>query len=209
MKEKLHGEKGAVVVVEAAIVFPITFFIIIVFILFGNLLYQQSRVDAIVARAALYMGNVFTDPVLIGSEGSIPNETKETNIQPYRFLLGASSAEDATEKFIKKELENLDTGLFSDMDVKNTQITCNLKNCIVYQQAEIEVKYSVWLPMSFFGMEPNIKMSSATTVAVTCPEEFIRNIDMIDDYLELTGAKDAIAEKWTALQTHIGAFLHS
>ena len=38
----LKSEKGAVLVVEAAIVFPIVFFVVIILLYTGNLFYQQS-----------------------------------------------------------------------------------------------------------------------------------------------------------------------
>lgn len=190
MKKFFKREEGAVTVVEAAIVFPITIFIIIVFILFGNLLYQQARVDAVVTRGAQYMGNHFTDPILTGVKDSIPESVND--VQPYRFLFPSSSIERDTENFIRTELTSLNAGYFSGMEVKDPKVTCNLKNCVIYQQAEIQVEYTVWMPMSFFGMEPNMRFSSATTFPITCPEEFIRNIEMVDYYMETTGLKDKL-----------------
>ncbi len=204
MKGFFKDENGAVLVIEAAIVFPIMIFIVITFIFFGNLLYQQSRMDAIVVRAGQYMGAVYTDPILLEATNGIPTEIDD--VQPYRFLFGASKAETKTKQFINKEIDNLNAGLFSDMEVKNTQVTCNLKNCIIYQQAEIQVKYTIWMPLSFFGLEPNMKFSAATTTAITCPEEFIRNIDMIGDYMEETGLSGKIQEKWDTLKMGIGKF---
>ena len=190
---KFKREKGAVEVVEAAFVFPIVIFVVILFIMFGNMLYQQARMDAIAVRGAEYLATIYTNPML--SDGSIPTDTTQVDVKPYRYLLGDSDAEEQAKEFIRREINEIGTGFFSGMGVNASVKTCEIKNYVVYQTAQVEIEYSInLLPMRFFDSPSLFDCSNATVTSATDAAEFIRNVDMVMDYSEEFGLTDKIKE---------------
>lgn len=189
--DKLKNEDGAVEIVEATLVFPIVIFVVILLIFFGNMLYQQAKIDAIAVRGAEYLASIYTNPILTYT--SIPTDSTEVNVKPYRYLFGDSEAEEEAKKFINNLMSKTGTGLISGMEINGTIKTCEIKNYVVYQTACVEIEYSIELvPMKFFDSPSLFKCSSATVTAATDSSEFIRNIDMIMDYSEEFGLTDKI-----------------
>lgn len=199
MKRYLKSEKGAVEVVEAAFVFPVVFFVVILLIFMGNMFFQQAKMDAIAVRGAEYLAAVYTHPIL--AKNSIPTDSTQVNVKPYRYLLGDSDTESKAKRKIKEWIDSTGTGLLSGMNVDAKISVCRIKNYVLYQTAEIQIDYSIKLvPLNFFDIEPLVRCSTATVVAATDSAEFIRNIDMIMDYSEEFGLTDKIQE-------FVGAFM--
>lgn len=195
--EKLKKEQGAVEIVEAAFVFPIVIFVVILFVMFGNVLYQQAKVDAIAVRGAEYLAALYTNPLL--AEKSIPTNTTTVKTKPYRYLLGDRDAEKQTKEFLKKELDKVGAGFFSGMEINDAVKTCEIRNYVVYHTACVEIEYSLKLiPMKLFNLNPVIRTSNATVMAAADPAEFIRNVDMIMDYSEEFGLTGKIKKSLSA-----------
>lgn len=201
LKEKIKSEKGAALIVEAAVVFPVVIFVVMLLLVLGNFYFQQSRVEQLVIRAADKMDQYFTDPVY---HNGAP--TAGTDIKPYRYLSGGEFAEKEAKNFLQTELGKLGTGFFPNMEVKVIKITCDLKNIFIMQDGKITVDYTVWLPVGFFGMEENRRCSCSVDYALLAPEEMIRNIDMIDDYYTKTGLKEKIEGKFEEWKSSLDNF---
>ncbi len=197
-KEIIKKEYGAVEVIEAALVFPIVIFVVILLMFLGNMFYQQAKMDAIAIRGAEYLSAVYTNPLLL--EDSITTDCTEVNVKPYRYLLGNSEAESKAKDQIEKLINKTGTGLFSGMKINGTVKTCKIKNYVVYQTAYVEIEYSIQLiPMRLFGSPSLYRYSCSTVTAADDSAEFIRNIDMIMDYSEEYGITDKI-------KSAVGAF---
>ncbi len=197
-KKKIKDETGAVMVVEAVFVFPIVIFVVIVLIYLGNMLYQQSKMDAIAMRGAEYLAAIYTSPLL--AEEQIPTNSENINIKPYRYLFGDSQAESKAKDYIEKLMKSTGTGLFSGMEMNGYVKTCKINNYVVYQTAAVEIEYSINLiPMKLFDLPTLYSCSNSTATAATDSAEFIRNIDMIIDYSK----KYDIPEK---IKSTVGAF---
>lgn len=80
-------EKGALIL-EATIVFPVMFFILLFLIYTGNMFYIRSQVDSIASRGAIQAAAYVADPMLeeVKESGSVPRSIN--NVQPYHSLLG-------------------------------------------------------------------------------------------------------------------------
>lgn len=190
----LKKENGAVQVVEASFVFPIVFFVVIALIVFGNMLYQQAKMDAIAVRGAQYLAVAYTNPVL-AADGNIPTNSTNVDVKPYRYLLGNDSAEIQTEKFVNGLIDKTGTGFFTGMEIQSAKPTCKIKNYVVYQTACVEIEYKIsFFPMRFFDENDIFKQSTATAIVAADSPEFIRNIDMIMDYSKEFGLTDKIEE---------------
>lgn len=184
--KKLKKETGAVDIVEATIVFPIVIFVVILFIFLGNLFYQQAKVDAIAVRGAEYLARLYTHPTLLDNQ-TIPTDSTQVDIRPYRYLFGGGEAESKAKDFMTKELGKSGSGFFSGMGIHGGVKTCSIKNYVVYQMATVEIEYTVnLLPLKLFGGVPVVRSSCATAMSATDPAEFIRNVDMIMDYAEIS-----------------------
>ena len=62
IKKFIKEEKAVATIVEATVVFPIMFLVIIFMLFMGNAYYQMSRIDAIVAECAMEGAAACTDP---------------------------------------------------------------------------------------------------------------------------------------------------
>lgn len=189
--KNVKKECGAVEIVEAAIVFPIVIFVVILIIFYGNMVYQQSKMEAIAVRGAEYMAGIYTNPLLIYD--SIPTDTTEIDVKPYRYLLGDAEAEENTKAFIETLMFDTGTGFFSGMNMSGTVKTCEIKNYVVYQTCWVEIEYSInLLPMKLFDSPTLFKCTTATITSATDPAEIIRNVDMVLDYSEEFGLTEKI-----------------
>lgn len=192
IKQILKKESGAVLVVEAAYVFPIVFFVVIILLYLGNLFYQQSKVDSITVRTAEYLAAHYTDPMLRYGD-KLPTNSTQVNIQPYRYLFGDSDAEKMANDFVKSELDQVGTGLYSGMNINYEIKKCEIKNFIVYQKTEVEIEYSLdFYPLRLMGIPSLTKTSMGTATGAVDSSEFIRNVDMIMDYSEEFGLTQKI-----------------
>lgn len=191
MKSVFKDERGAVEIVEAAFVFPIVIFVVILFIFFGNMLYQQAKMDAIAVRGAEYLASIYTNPPLL--ENAIPTDSTKIQIKPYRYLFGDSEAENKAKNFMKSLINSTGTGFFSGMEINANIKTCEVNNYVVYQTACVDIEYSInLLPMRLFDSPSVFRCANATVTAATDSAEFIRNVDMIMDYSEEYGLMDKI-----------------
>lgn len=81
-------EKGAVMVVEATIVFPIMFCVVFLIIFYGNVLYQRSKIDNYVSTYAQWGAQQCADPLYLQTlkDGSVVSDTSNVDVKPYRYF---------------------------------------------------------------------------------------------------------------------------
>lgn len=190
IRQKMAGERGAVPIVEAALVYPIVIFVVFIFFFFGNMFYQYAKVDAIAVRAAEKLAAYYTNSMLYDG---IPTNAEDLELDPYRYLFGSDGAEEAVRKYIDAELKETGSGGFAGMEITPTNIVCEIENYVVYHTAKVQIEYSVnYSLLQLLGIDSVQRSSAATANAAGDPAEFIRNIDMILDYADITGLTDAI-----------------
>ena len=199
MKRKIADERGAVPIVEASIVFPVMFLVIFLLIYMGNAYAQQCRVEAIANRLALEGASYCVDPMLkeiAASNGSMPGEAPQ--VYPYRYLL-TGEMKDTAEGIsddIREQVSSLDNGLFKGMSPSHVTVDAKFNNHFIASTFSVELNYRIQLPMKLLGAEDlfTVPVSSYVEVPVTDVPEFVRNVEMIEDYLEATGLMDNIEE---------------
>lgn len=201
-------EKG-LVIIEAAFVFPIMFYVIFFLIYMGNAYYVRSHVQSAVELVAIEGAAYCADPFLeriYQNEGAIPSQNKE--IQPYHYWFSRDGIETKVKKNLEDRLRTMGTGLFDGMSPKLDSCKVEYENKILYNTFTVTITYSVKLPLRFMGTEPvNIlKMSVKSVAPVTDTAEFIKNIDMAYDYYENTGAKDKVDEVIGKAKDFLGKF---
>lgn len=217
---KITNEKGAIIV-EATIVFPVMFFVLLFIIFIGNIYYEQAKVDEIVLKYAVKGAECVADPFLYDIEngGGLPKKMSDVkDIEPYRFILGSitdgsvSAIEDKISQDIKDEINDTSLVFFGNSKANilgsdNDKIA-TFNNYVIYSTFVVQVNYEIKMPIAFLGDDyPTVvKMSSRAEVPVSDAPEFIRNVDMAVDILEGTKAGDAIKKIFTKAGEFINKF---
>ena len=80
----------------------------------------------------------------------------------------------------------MSTGLFSNMKPSSPIINVKYNNGFIYSTFSVEIDYKIKMPVRLLGAKDNIamKLSSRADMPVSNSAEIIRNIDMVEDYME-------------------------
>ena len=204
MKKFIKSDTG-VVIVEATLIFPLTFLIVFLMVFAGNAYFQKSRVEGIVAKMTYYGAAQCSDPLLkeVVDKGAA-GLTSDYEIQPYRYFLGEvgsgggmNKIEESVKSQITKKINSMNTGVFSGMKPKIISIDCEYNNFFVYSTFCCEVSCEIKLPMKLPGMKKNISFitSCRYDVPVSDVPEFIRNVNMVEDWIETSEKASGIVDK--------------
>lgn len=204
MKDKIKNiikrikDENGLVIVEATIVFPVMFFVLLFIIFIGNMYYEQARVDNIVLSYAVKGAEYCADPYQYDIENGdgIPTEVKDVKTEPYRYILGGafegsiSKIEDKISAEVKEEINEGRLIFFSNskanvVGTDNEKIG-TFKSYIVYSSFVVQVNYEIKFPIRFIGKNDATiaKLSSRAQVSVSDAPEFINNVDMAVDLLD-------------------------
>lgn len=212
MKKYIKKEEGEVIV-EATIIFPIVFLVVFLMIYAGNAYFQKSRVEAIVTEMAYYGSAQCADPLLkyVSTENKVPNYGSDYEIEPYRYLVGGM---DSIERDVKNQIHEcitgMDTGYFSGMKPDMLYLDVKFNNAYVYSTFSVEIQYKIPFPMRLMGMSENfsIKVSSRCDVPVSDTPEFIRNVDMVEDWVESSEKGQEAINKTQEFMSKIDNFIN-
>lgn len=194
-----NNREDGMMIVEATIVFPVMFLVIFLMIFLGNAYFQKARVESIVNELALDGAAYCADPMLKTIEETKTIPALDTvDIAPYRYFIGGM---DTVETDIKNEIvrriSSLSTGLFSGMKPEgyNTGgLKVQFKNRFISSSFSIDLQYKIVMPIRLLGENDylELQLSSHTEVPVSDTMEFIRNVNMVEDYMERYGIVDKI-----------------
>lgn len=218
MKKRMRDDRGALIV-EAAIVFPVCLIVILMLLYLGNVYYQKSRIEAIVVEAALDGAAYCADPLLWAIQNSDVGQVPglgTVDYEPYRYLGGLFGGmhpiEESVSSLITSRIGSMNTGLFSGM--KPTGYGNNLqveyKSSFIASSISVDLEYKIELPIRLLGDRDNLSMKfwTHTEVPVGDTPEFIRNVNMVDDIFEVTGAREAMTNKITELRQFVKDLFH-
>lgn len=196
---KNRSEQGSVIV-EATIVFPVMFLVIFFMIFAGNAYLQKCRIEAVINEMAIDGAAYCADPLLYDTEQNKIPSVSEYNAQPYIAIFSADMEqyEQYIENEIKKKIEEMDTGLFSGMKpkIKYGPVVKYDNSGLIYATFTVDLSCDVVIPIKLLGQKDYtlFRISNHTEMPVTDTVEFIRNIDMVEDYAESTGLKEKISD---------------
>lgn len=201
-------ESGAIFV-EASVVFPIMFLVIFVMIYAGNAYYQKARVESLVASAVSDGAAYCADPLVKSAEaGSFPS-VADLDVQPYRALLsdGAKQTAEQIAGDLKKSIQGLGDGHFTGMKPKVKSVDAVYNNHFIYATFEVTVTYEIVFPIRMLGEKENVSLTFSThrSSPVTDTVELIRNVNMIEDYMEQLGVKEEIQKLKDKISEAVGA----
>lgn len=213
IKDILLDESGAMVIVEATFVFPIMFFVIFFLFFMGNMYFSKAYTDNLVTETAIKTAAMCADPnleTIINNGNSVPDSVNGLKNEPYRYIfnsdvtMGSGSIEESKNEGLKLILddENSFNTFFKGMEpqLSNNDIDIKFNNNLISYSLSITATYKISLPWKFlFSDEIEIySFTSHSEVPVSDAPEFIRNIDMVIDYMEqsetIQNAKEKISK---------------
>lgn len=207
LKACLMSESGAMPIVEASFVFPIMFFVIFFLFFMGNMYVSKSYTDNLVSEAAIRYAAQCADPnlSLINDENKLPDTGLKN--EPYRYIFntfGSSGSIEGAVNSCKNYIKDNGGSFFSFFkgmgpQVKNVNVKFN--NNIVNYSLSVTAEYSISLPWKFIFQDDLeiYNFTSHAEVPVSDAPEFIRNIDMVVDYLQQSKTVNMLTEKISGL----------
>lgn len=186
--KNLNEEKGSLIV-EASIVFPVTFLVVVFLLFVGNLYYQRSKAQAIFTESVIEYAAEESNPALAKfvKTGSVMGLSTENGIEPYRYLdIFSGKGNSDVEKNVGTDLENMGSGLFSGMGVNVQAVSVEYKTYGIYAKVEAEMSYSITMPIRMLGQEEASKVEFQDYIEIPAMEgsEIVRNVDMVKDLLQ-------------------------
>lgn len=193
----IDRERGSLVV-EATIVFPVMFLIIIFLIFLGNVYYQRSRAQGVFTVATIEYAAKESNPMLKAylDDGGFGSVGMSNDFKPYRYL-NFSNRSDQIGADTESKLSGMGGGLFSGMEMKNPHVTIDYKTYAIYAKVEAEMTYSITMPVKLLGQEEPITIDFEEYIEVPAMEgsEMVRNVNMVRDILMRHKTTSEILEK--------------
>ena len=206
---KLLKKENGAIFVEAAMVFPVMLIVILLMIYAGNAYFQKCRVEAIANDVAIEGAARCADPLLVNVEGGNMPNVSTINVYPYRYLdsTGVGTTVSDMENELEDRIEKLGNGYFTRMKPKVKDVSAVYNYGFIYSTFEVYVEYEIEFPIRMIGDDENISLKMATTASMPVSDstELIRNVDMVEDYLERLGVKAAVSELTDKIKEAISA----
>ena len=175
-------EDGAVLIVEAAIVFPIVFFTMFFIICMGNAYYIRSCMDSIAQTTAVEAANYASNENLL----TIMREGyyyKDRNVDPYRYTV-SQYLKDSVDEVVKKRTDSKDNSILAAMLPKNVSYSVKFDSGLFGSSVTVEIDYTISvmpLVKKNLGIA-DVEYTSRAVANITDSVEFIRNLDMLRDF---------------------------
>jgi len=221
----IRSERGAVQVIEAALIFPVVFLVIFFLIFTANYIMQGVMVYNYAQQAAVAAARELAMPgygELYGS-GWITTQTDfqspVLNIdqlmkhhEPYRYWNLAGGGEKMLSESRKSKMQSELAALLRRVSFMGSpSVTCTItpSNNVLHQSVNVHVTNQItkWSFLRFIGFSGQADINVNVTAVASDPAEFIRNVDMVDDYLEQTGVKSKITDTITKFKDQIKGIL--
>lgn len=202
-KKERDSKINGSVILEYTIVFPLVLLVIFALFYAGFILHQRSTLDGAVNRGTIYAAKLLSDPQYstivkgVGANGdaldcesSSYSFSSKFDIQPYRYIFSYNGGS-AKEPVVKKVKNIVQANSFWG-GTSNLTVDYSYKNYVLYQEITIAAKQEFPLPDIFklVGLDDHIEISSTSVQAVTDPDEFIRNVDLTIDVIEMVTGTD-------------------
>lgn len=210
----LEDESGVMVSTEALFLYPFTIFIIFWLIYMGLYMFQgvalqnyAQKVAVVAAREISYPGYMNLaeggDPVSIFGTNAIDWETdvkievKKATVYPYRYLTSIGKdkiLDDAQLKSLQGVASSIVTEnsmLVSDGPIR---IDVDTENYFISQQVDITITETLPTPGVFSWFRETSKLSATASATANDPDEYVRNTDLVFDFLDILCKKLDISD---------------
>ena len=205
-------EKGAVTIIEATFVFPITFFIVFFMIMAGEGYYQHARVENLVTYTAITGASRCENPMLSQFDGnSVPTDPTETDIMPYRYIFTGEAQRIAggLQGQLEEQVSSLQPLLFKGMAPQNVSVKVDPQLNLLISSCPVSCYFEIPFPikMIFTDMQLSFRYNVQMTASVGDPAEFVRNVGMISDLIERSQFADFLGNVKAKID-EVGGYLN-
>jgi hypothetical protein len=214
-ENRKKSEKGAVLLVEATLIFPIMFIIVFLMIMAGEAYYQHARVEYVVTQAAISGAARCENPMLsyIENNGNeIPVSTTDVKVRPYRYILTseAKNIDSEVKSELKKSIEEMKPLLWANMSPKNVSISGTTKVNPLISSFQVQCDFDIELPIRMIFSNENFKFHYTVSMVETIgdPSELVRNVSMIEDIMERFEKLGKIKENLNRIAEKVGTYLN-
>ncbi len=206
----MKDQKGAVVIMEAAFVFPIMFIVIFVMIMACEAYFQYARVESACVQAAIKGAARCENPALetVQKNGQVPKGTTATHVYPYRYIFPGQTRQIAekTAADLKKTVEGFDALAFRGMRPAKVHVQARPQTNIFVSSLTLDCSFEIELPirMIFSGDAFVFKYDISVKESIGDPAEFVRNVSTVEDLLQSTELGKTILEAAGTIKQKLG-----
>lgn len=212
-----RDQKGAVVIMEAAFVFPIMFIVVFVMLMACEAYYQYARVERACIEVAVQGAARCENPMLetVQESGAVPSSTTAAKVRPYRYIYSSDAKAIAAEleDTLETNVGNFHVMAFRGMTPTNVEATIIPKMNILVSSFPVRCTFDINLPIRMIFTNDPIcfHYEVVVTEPIGDPAEFVRNVSTVQDYLERSEFGDQIenfTEKIHEALQKLGRFIN-
>ena len=182
----MRRDDGAVLIVEAAIVFPIVFMLVFYIFSLGNKYYINAYMEKIAKENAVIAANYATNELILLTETDGFTLEKH-DVNPYQYSV-SSKLKNAMNTKVADELKSSSISLFASMAPTGISDYSGGTNYVKFNwglfasTATVEIKYTINpLPLvSNFGIA-SAEYKAYGVANINDTVEFARNLDLLKD----------------------------
>lgn len=183
MKSNMQiSSRDGSMVVEASLVFPIVFLVIIAVIYFCMIIYQKAYIQSLADMAVERGAAVWNNPTKDISIGSVTKSNINSGGLYWRlFDLSRQDKEERVREYIKERLERYSVFGFTVPPEVNVKINDHIAYKVLEVSIDAKYKIPVGGVLKMFGLSEVYNVSARTSAVINEPAEFIRNTDFALD----------------------------
>lgn len=196
----MKGQRGAVTIIEAAFVFPVIFIVVFMLLMACEAYYQYARVERACILAAIDGAARCENPMLeiVQESGRVPTSTSDAHVLPYRYIFTgeARSIAETVEQDLEKTIEGFSVMTFRGLTPSNVEVTATPTMNVLVSSFQIECSFDITLPIRMIFSQEDMVFHYSLSISepVGDPAEFVRNVSMVEDYLERSELGKTIEE---------------
>lgn len=211
MKNFFKDQRGAFLIVEAAIVYPVMLIMIMILLFYSMILTMKANMQSALETALIYYKRELTD-TYVGFMDDLENNrvsaTEYTRVvvpagysNIYKQLINEVASNPDTEKFEKMFFNNYRFLNFSSgkkgSTFNSSGITVNLDsttNFIIYRELNAAAEQTITLPFikGMFGINNELKLKANAKIVVNDSVSVMRITDVVDYVIIKTGFNEKL-----------------
>ncbi len=211
MKNFFKDQRGAFLIVEAAIVYPVMLIMIIILLFYSMILTMKANMQSALETALIYYKRELTD-TYVGFMDDLENNrvsaTEYTRVVApagysniYKQLINEVASNPDTEKFEKMFFNNYRFLNFSSGKKGSTFNSSGIKvnldsttNFIIYRELNAAAEQTITLPFikGMFGINNELKLKANAKIVVNDSVSVMRITDVVDYVIIKTGFNEKL-----------------
>ncbi len=211
MKNFFKDQRGAFLIVEAAIVYPVMLIMIIILLFYSMILTMKANMQSALETALIYYKRELTD-TYVGFMDDLENNsvsaTEYTRVVApagysniYKQLINEVASNPDAEKFEKMFFNNYRFLNFSSGKKGSTFNSSGIKvnldsttNFIIYRELNAAAEQTITLPFikGMFGINNELKLKANAKIVVNDSVSVMRITDVVDYVIIKTGFNEKL-----------------